>query len=199
VAGILATIVLGLFMGVLAPADLIRLDRDDFIARGLLLEGMERGVGVSIFTILLMGVIGGLEAGGVMDRLHERLRSRPPGRQAAEWWTFGVISSAVVVTTHSVVAILGVGRLVREMGMASGVGAYRRANILDITVCTYPFLFPFFIPTILASSMTAGAVEFGMPRVSAFEAGLYNTHSWSLLVVLLFALFTGFGRTDGRQ
>jgi len=29
------------------------------------------------------------------------------------------------------------------------------ANLLDTTVCTYPFLLPWFIPTILAASLTA--------------------------------------------
>jgi len=195
-AGVVATLGLGLVLGLFGPSDLMYLDRENFIARGLLLEGMERGVGVSIFTILLMGLVGGLEAGGVMDRLHQWLRAKNPARAAAEWWSFGAISAAVLVTTHSVVAILGVGDFVRELGESSGVGAYRRANILDITVCTYPFLFPFFIPTILAASMTVGAAEFGMPRVSAWQAGLFNLHSWSLLGVLIVALVTGFGRAE---
>lgn len=197
--GILATAILGVGIGVVEPGELLYLDRESFVARGLLLEGMERGIGVSVFTILLMGVVGGLEAGGVMDRLHQYLRARAPGRGAAEWWSFGAVSAAVLVTTHSVVAILGVGELVRETGETAGVSPYRRANILDITVCTYPFLLPFFIPTILAASMTAGASEFGMPRVAPLEAGLYNFHSWTLLAVLILALATGFGRDDAPE
>jgi Na+/H+ antiporter NhaC len=197
--GILATVLIGLFSGLIAPNELLYLDRENFIARGLLLDGMERGVGVSIFTVLLMGVVGGLEAGGIMDRLHERLRTSTPSARMAEWWTFGAVSASVLLTTHSVVAILGVGEFVKETGEAAGVSPYRRANILDITVCTYPFLFPFFIPTILAASMTASGADFGMPRVSALDAGLFNFHSWALLVVLLVALVTGFGRSEGTK
>ena len=60
------------------------------------------------------------------------------------------------------------------------------AREADVTVCTYPFLLPFFIPTILAASMTAG-VE-AMPRISPWSAGLHNVHSWGLLAVLLVSL-----------
>ena len=79
--------------------------------------------------------------------------------------------------------------LAKEVGRNAGVGPYRRANILDVTVCTYPFILPFFIPTILAASMTAG-VE-GLPRISPWDAGLHNVHSWALLIVLLASIAVG--------
>ena len=80
-----------------------------------------------------------------------------------------------------------------EGGEGAGIDGYRRSNILDVTVCTYPFLFPVFIPVILAASMTAGVD--GMPRVSPWEVGLHNVHSWALLVVIVLAITTGWGRT----
>ncbi|MGY8778667.1 MAG: hypothetical protein ACKVIN_11135, partial [Longimicrobiales bacterium] len=136
--------------------------------------------------LLLMGLVGGLEASGLLDRLIEWLRGRAKATRAAEWWIFGSISTATILTTHSAVAILAVGPVAKSVGSSAGVGAYRRANILDVAVCTYPFLLPFFIPTILAASMTAG-VE-GMPRVSPWDAGLHNVHSWGLLVVLVLSI-----------
>ena len=48
-------------------------------------------------------------------------------------------SAAVMLTTHSVMAILAVGDVVRDSGRRAGVGRFRRANLLDMTVCTYPF------------------------------------------------------------
>jgi Na+/H+ antiporter NhaC len=172
-AGSLVTAVVGIGLGLFGVGELLYLDRESFIARGLLLEGMERGIG-------------------------RKLVANPPPPARAEWWSFGAVSAAVLLTTHSVVAILGVGELVRETGEAAGVSAYRRANILDVTVCTYPFLLPFFIPTILASSMTAGGAE-GMPRIAPLEVGLLNFHSWALLAILLLAITTGFGRREGAS
>ena len=60
-----------------------------------------------------------------------------------------------MLTTHSVVAILAVGPYARETGARLGLTPYRRANLLDLTACTWPFLLPWFIPTILAASTTA--------------------------------------------
>jgi Na+/H+ antiporter NhaC len=94
------------------------------------------------------------------------------------------------------VAILAVGDITREVGKRFGLSPYRRSNLLDVTVCTYPFLLPFFIPTILAASTTAGLEGFGMPRLSAWSIGLHNAHSWALLVVILFAVVTGWGRGE---
>lgn len=190
--GIVGAAALGLVLGRFTPADLFSIDREGFIAQGLLLDGMRRAVGVSVFTILVMGLVGGLEASGLMDRILTWIRARAKSAASAEWWIFGSMTGATVLTTHSAVAIITVGELTREVGEAAGVDAYRRANILDVVSCTYPFLLPVFIPTILAASMTAGID--GMPRVSPWSAGLHNVHSWGLLVVIVLAIATGWGR-----
>jgi len=98
-----------------------------------------------------------------------------------------------LLTTHSVVAILTVGAFGRNIGERFGIDRYRRANLLDLTVCTYPFLLPYFIPTVLAASTTRGT-DGAFPAISPALAGLWNLHSWSLLVVVLLAIATGWGR-----
>jgi Na+/H+ antiporter NhaC len=192
--GILAAVVIGLVLGLLLPSQLLFIDVENFRAAGLVLEGMERGVGVSIFTILLMGLVAGLEASGILDRVVDFARRHTHSPRGAELWIFGTMSAAVLLITHSAVAILTVGGFTRETGEAFGIHRYRRANILDITSCTYPFLLPFYIPTIVAASTTAGADAFNMPRIAPLAAGLFNFHSWALLAVLIFAIVTGFGR-----
>lgn len=194
-AGIGFAVVLGLVLDRFGPADLMSIDRESFIASGILLDGMRRAFGVSIFTILLMGLVGGLEASGLLTRTIRWMEERTRSGAGAEWWIFGSISAATILTTHSAVAILTVGPLTRSVGEGSGIGAYRRANILDVTVCTYPFLLPFFIPTILAASMTGGAA--GVP-VSPWEVGLHNVHSWGLLGVLVLSMAWR-GRSRGRR
>ena len=190
--GSLGAALLGLALGRFAPGDLMGIDPEAFIADGLILDGMRRGVGVSIFTVLLMGLVGGLEASGLLDRVLGYAQGKARTPRAAEGWIFGSVTAATFLTTHSVVAILAVGELARRTGEAAGIGAYRRANLLDVTVCTYPFLLPFFIPTVLAGALTADVA--GMPRLPALEAGLHNVHSWGLLAVVLVAVATGWGR-----
>lgn len=196
--GILAGAILGLLTGQFTWSELFYVDRGAFSAGGLILDGMQRGVGVSLFTILLMGLVSGLEGAGIMRRLVEAATRGARSPRQAEWRIFATISAAVILTTHAAVAILAVGKLTKEAGEAFGISAYRRANILDVTVCTYPFLLPFFIPTILAASTTAGYEAFGMPRLSAWTIGLHNAHSWALLLLILVAIGTGWGRTKAR-
>ena len=176
-----------------------RLDLENFTARGLVIDGMERGVGVSIFTILLVGLVAGLEASGVLGRLIESTGGRARTARGAELWVFATVSLAVLLTTHSVVALLAVGRFTREAGERFGLSPYRRANLLDTTVCTYPFILPYCIPTVLAASTTAAGEAVGLPRLSPLTIGLVNFHSWALLAVVLFAILTGYGRSGDEQ
>lgn len=194
--GILAAGLLGLTLGVFVPSNFLSIDRDNFAATGLILDGMRRGIGVSIFTILLMGLVAGLESAGVLDKIVEFAKRRASNARSAEWWIFGAVSAAVMLTTHSVVAILTVGRLTKETGEAYGLNPYRRANLLDITVCTYPFVLPFFIPTVLAASASASGSGFGMPRLSPAAVGLHNFHSWALWIAALAMIVTGWGRRE---
>ena len=196
-AGIVVACALALLTGLLTAHQLLYIDATRFGARGLIVEGMERGVGASVFTILLMGLAATLEASGVLDRVVAYAQARMTGPRGAEWWIVGAMSAAVMLTTHSVVAILTVGRFAKDAGSRVGLGPYRRANLLDVTACTWPFLLPFFIPTILAASVTASGAGFGMPRVSALSAGLANAYSWGLLVMLLWAVASGMGRDRG--
>ena len=200
--GVAAAVVVGLAAGLISPPDLIHIDAEAFRAQGLILDGMEGAVGIVVFTILLMGIVGAAQEAGILDRLAGGGGNATEGRAAAaetprraELRIFGVTSAAVVLTTHSVMAILAVGDLVRRSGRRAGIGRFRRANLLDMTVCTYPFLLPFFIPTILASSATSAGEPYGVPRVSALEAGLANPYSWALLAIILAVIYTGLGRS----
>ena len=196
-AGAVAAAVLGLALGRLLPGQLLRIEEGSFAAKSLVIDGLDRGIGVSIFTLLLMALTATLEASGALGRLVDRARASAGSARAAEAWIVGVVSGAVLLTTHSVVAILAVGPFARETGAPAGVGPYRRANLLDLTVCTWPFLLPYFLPTILASNATASGAAVGWPRVSALEAGLHNVYSWALVVMIAAALGAGYGRSLG--
>jgi Na+/H+ antiporter NhaC len=195
--GIALSAALGFAFGLLRPSDLLHVDSASFGARGLLVEGMERGVGASIFTLLLMGLVGPLEASGILDRMIESTAGRIRSPRGAEVGIVAATTAAVLLTTHSVVAILTVGSFARRVGERFGISRYRRANVMDITVCVFPFILPYMIPTILAATATASGEEFAMPRLSPFAVGMSNFHSFGLLAVLLVAVATGWG-SEGR-
>ncbi len=193
-AGIAVALAVGWIGGLIQPSDVLRIEPGAFAARGLVVEGIERALGISIFTLLLMGLVAGIEASGLLDRLVRTTRRSVRSERGAEVWIFAAVSGAVMLTTHSVVAILAVGAFARQTGEQLGVGPTRRANLLDTTVCTYPFLLPWFIPTILAASLTASGSATGMPRLGAMQVGMANLHSWLLLSIVLMAVFGGYGR-----
>ena len=197
-AGVGAAVAVALAMNLVSISDLLYISPNAFRAQGLILDGMEGAVGIVVFTILLMGIVGAAQEAGIVDRLAgDRAAGGEISARRAETRIFTVTSVAVIVTTHSVMAILAVGDLVRKTGRRAGIGRFRRANLLDMTVCTYPFLLPFFIPTILASSATASGEPFGVPRVTALDAGLANPYSWALLAIIVTAIATGLGRSEG--
>ena len=196
-AGIASAIVVGFVFDLFPLTDLIALDAgsNPYEAGGLLLEGMDRGVPISIFTLLLMGLVAGLEGSGVIPALLNFAEKRIQSAQAAESWSFAVVSIITMLTTHSVIALLAVGRFVRDTGFRHGLAPERRANILDTTVCTYPFILPYCIPTVFAATLTAQAAEkYGVVAQNAKTIGMHNFHSWALLFVVLMAITTGWGR-----
>ena len=199
-AGIALSLALGLALGLLDPAKVFYIDRTAFGAKGLIIDGLSRGLGVSVFTILLIGLVGALQESSAVEGVLAWARTSTLSPRRAEAWIVGAVTVAVLLTTHSVVAMLTVGAFTREVGARAGLSAYRRANLLDMTVCTLPFILPYFLPTILASSASASGADFGMPRVAPFAAGLHNTYAWALVVAVALAVVTGWGRTaDGRR
>lgn len=194
--GILAAAVLGLAFGLLAPRDLLRVEPGSFGATGVILDGFNRAIGVSVFTLLLMALVGTIQATDLLARLVRWVERRATTPRGAEAWMVVTVSAAVLLTTHSVVAVLMTGPFAKETGERHGLSAYRRANLLDLTVCTWPFLLPWFLPTILASGATRGAEALGMPALSPLVVGLHNTYAWALIAVVATAVLFGYGRTD---
>jgi Na+/H+ antiporter NhaC len=176
------------------PAALLHVAPGTFGATGLVVDGMQRAIGVSVFTLLLVALVGTLQASDVLARLVRAAAGRAQSARTAEWWIVGVVSGAVLLTTHSVVAILATGPFARETGQRFQIAAYRRANLLDMTVCTWPFLLPWFLPTILSASASTGAESFGMPPVSALTVGVHNTYAWALVLAVILSVVTGYGR-----
>jgi Na+/H+ antiporter NhaC len=193
-AGVMVGILVGVAAGLLPLERVLSLDREHFTARSVVIDGIQRGLGISVFTIFLLGLVATLQASGLLRRVVDLSDRRMSSARSAEGWLVGVTSGVVLLTTHSVVAILMAGQFAREAGERFRLHPYRRANLLDVTVCTYPFILPYFIPVILMAGVTTGAAEMGAPAVNPLAIGLHNFHSWALLLVLLVAVGTGFGR-----
>ncbi len=193
--GLLFGTLLGLVTGLLPVSEIISLDLENFTARSFIIDGINRAIGLSIFTILLMGLVATLKASGLMKLVVDFAATRTQTEKHAEGWIAGVMSIAVLLTTHSIVAILMVTDFTKKTGERLGVSKVRRANLLSLIACIFPFVLPYFIPVILMANMTMTGQEYGIAQVSPLEVGLYNFMSWGLLLVALGTLVFGLGKT----
>ena len=190
-AGLFFGILVGLAFGLLSFAELISLDLDNFRATSFMIDGMDRAVGISFFTILLMGLVQAVKASGLFDRLLVFASRTTRTRRSAESSIAGFTALAVLLTTHSIVAILMVTEFVEATGKRSGIPGIRRANMMSMVTCFFPFVFPYFIPVILMANMTQTGKEFGIPSLGPLETGLYNFVAWGLLAILILLLLQG--------
>ena len=85
-AGIVLALVLGLALGLIAPAKVLYIDTAAFGAKGLIIDGISRGIGVSIFTILLIGLVGALQASSSVEGVLAWARSSTVSPRRAEVW-----------------------------------------------------------------------------------------------------------------
>lgn len=197
--GLLFGTILGLVLGLLPLSEIISLDLENFAAKSFVIDGINRAVGLSIFTILLMGLVATLKASGLMNKLVDFAAARAKTERHAEGWISTVMSMAVLLTTHSIVAILMVTDFTKKTGGRLGVSKIRRANLLSLIACIFPFVLPYFIPVILMANMTNTGQEYGIPSVSPVDVGLYNFMSWGLLLMALITLIFGWGKNKTEK
>ena len=197
--GLMFGVVLGLSLGLLSLDKLISLDLENVTAQSFIIDGINRAVGISFFTILLMGMVATLQASGLLNRLVNFATKHSKTKKHAEAWISGTVGAAVLLTTHSIVAILMVGEFANKTGHIIGIDPKRRANLLSLVVCVFPFLLPYFIPVILMANMTSSGEEFGIPPVTPLQVGLYNFVSWALLAMIFLVVILGFGRKSDSK
>ena len=196
-------VALGLVLGLLPWEKILSLDLENLTAQSFIIDGINRAVGISFFTILLMGLVSTLKAAGLIDRLVVFASERSKTPKQAEAWIAGAVGAAVLLITHSVVAILTVAEFANRTGEKMNIPPVRRANLLSLVVCAFPFLLPYFIPVILMANTTNSGEDFGIPPVAPLQVGLYNFIAWGLLVMAILAVAFGYGRKkelnhDGR-
>ena len=119
-AGLFFGVLIGLVFGLLPWEQLLSLDRENFVARSFVIDGINRAVGISFFTILLMGLVASLQASGLLGRLVDFAEQRSQSPRHAETWIAGAAAGAVLLTTHSIVAILMVAEFAERTGGAYG-------------------------------------------------------------------------------
>ncbi|UPA31277.1 hypothetical protein L0P85_03850 [Terrisporobacter glycolicus] len=94
--------------------------------------------------------------------------------------------------------ILAIGTsFAKPLGEKYKISPYRRANLLDATACTLVYSLPWTPALLLTKNLSAQASEqFGsmVPALTTTQMSPWIIYCWALLVVMLFAMISGWGR-----
>ena len=187
--GLAFGVVTALLFGLIDLERVFSLDRANFTATSFIIDGINRALGISIFTLLLMGLVETVLASGIIQDAMEKIQRGIHNTRQSGVTIAGVTSLAVLLTTHSIVAILAVKDVVSRISEQHGFSPLKAANIMSMMACVFPFLLPYFVPVLLMVNISGSGADFGIPQVTAIEAGLFNFVSWGILLVSFFYIF----------
>ena len=154
-----------------------------------------------LITALSFGILAGIAVGmlfGVyrvedVRNLLERFAKKERSTEATIVLSVGILS---MITGVISVAIVALGDLVNEIGEKTGVNRYRRANLLDCTGCVFCFLAPWTVHCVIPAQQSA---QFGEGvAVAPASVPIVNYYSLCMLVILLVAVITGYGRKSSK-
>ncbi|MDE6744004.1 MAG: hypothetical protein K2J95_09025 [Lachnospiraceae bacterium] len=194
--GILAGVAVGLLFGVYTVDELISYP-GGFSVSGAIIESITGTAGTVAMLIAVFALLGVLEHSGLFEDVRgllERFAKTERSTEATIVLSVGILS---MVTGVISVAIVALGDLIDEMGEKAGVNRYRRANLMDCTGCVFCFLAPWTVHCVIPAQQSA---QFGEAfAVAPASVPFVNYYSLCMLVMLLVAVITGYGRKAPRK
>lgn len=186
---------LGLVTGLLHPSELLTIDATEFRVGGIVVSGIMGMIGIAVFTIFLMGLAGTLEAGGLVDWLTRHAERWATTVTRAETSIVAATLLMNVFTAAGTPSMVILGPFVRRLGHRFRLAPWRRGNLLDACSTTIigflPYSVAVLIPFAMGSDLVAAA---GAGRFTPVHVIPYVFYCWALMVVILAAALTGWGR-----
>lgn len=193
--GILAGIAVGMLFGVYRVEDLIAFP-GGFAVSGAVIDAITGTSGTIAMLIGVFSLLGVLECGGLFEDVRgllEHFAKKERSTEATIVLSVGILS---MITGVISVAIVALGDLINEIGEKTGVNRYRRANLLDCTGCVFCFLAPWTVHCVIPAQQSA---QFGEGvAVAPASVPIVNYYSLCMLVILLVAVITGYGRKSSK-
>lgn len=178
----------------------------DGSVEGVFVDGIAGMIDISILALLLMVIVNIMRVGGgdkALIGLTEKFISTV---RAAEASIATLTIAMCTVMGLNGPAILAVGLpYAQPVSKEYKISPYRTANILDALSCSVIYLLPWGSGLLLVQS---GAMEANMtfgdvvPILTTGQVAPWAIYSWALLVVMIFAIITGWGRDmveDGKK
>lgn len=181
-------IILGVAFGLIEFSSLMVIDMNSFSVGGILIDGISGMIDISVFAFIVMGLVGLLERGGLLEFVIEKSSKFTKTPRSAELTVIVMAIIMSILTLANTIVILMVGPLSRKILHKHKITKERRANILDAVTGGVMCVVPFAFGPILAY-MFAGDTSF-----SLLSTIPYMFHGWGLIIVMTTAAITGWGR-----
>lgn len=186
---------LGLITGLLGFSDILSVNADEFTASGIIVEGMGGFVGVAVFTIFLMGLIGTLQEGGVIEWLMEKSESFAKSPRSAETSIVGLTLFVNALTTAGTPTMVMLGPFVRRLGHKFRIAPWRRGNLLDACSTSIIGFLPYSVAVLIPFALVSGTVaDANLTNFSPLALVPFVFYCWALMLTIIAAAITGWGR-----
>ena len=193
--GILAGIAAGLLSGIYTVDALVSFP-GGFSVSGAIIEAITGTTGTVAMLIAVFALLGVLECSGLFESVGTFLSRFAKNERSTETSIVLSVGILSMVTGVISVAIVALGDLVNEIGEKAGVDRYRRANLMDCTGCVFCFLAPWTVHCVIPAQQSA---QFGEGfAVAPASIPFVNYYSICMLVMLVVAVVTGYGRKNGE-
>lgn len=189
--GVIAGMAMGLVTGIYQISDLLAFP-GGFSVSGAVIDAITGCMGTVAMLIGVFSMLGILESSGLFEDVGKGLTKLAKGPASTEVTIVGSIGILSMVTGVISVAIVAMGDLVRDLGEKNGLDRYRRANLMDCAGCVFCFLAPWTVHCVIPAMKAA---EFGDAfAVAPASVPFVNFYSIAMLVILVLAILTGYGR-----
>ncbi|QBS36627.1 hypothetical protein E1B22_00590 [Thermaerobacter sp. FW80] len=186
--------ILALATGLLTPSGLLSINKAEFTAGGIVIQGIADMWGVAVFTIFLMGMIGTLEQARFIDWLIEKSEKFATTPRRAEIAMVFVSLLVNALTTAGTPTMVMLGPWVRRLGHRFRIAPWRRGNLLDATSCSIIGFLPYSVAVLIPFAMVGTLVK-DAAAINFTPVGLipYVFYCWALMLVMIFAAATSWG------
>lgn len=196
--GILASIPVILLAGTGSVGDIIGFDAEaDTVMTGALVQGVKGYVNMAILILMIVAAAYLLKLGGTMEVVTRKLtgwiKNSMRRVEFAIWGIAGLLNTSITINTAAEIAA---APFVRELGERYGIHRYRRANMLDAMTSALGYIFPWGAPVLLGWSTIQVMQETydWLPNVAPTDVFPFVFQGWLLVVIMLLAALTGWGR-----
>lgn len=186
-------IVLGLVAGLMKPTDVLFADVASRKFGGVLYSGINSMLPIIMFTMLLLGLVGVFDKAGLFDRILSKVTPLTKSVRNAELTVLVMTILGNIITAGSARSIVAFGPLAKEIGDRHNLSAKRNANIMD-AIATGTIMFVPYNPGVMLAYGIALSTGIIGSELNIIQAMPYFFHGMGLVVVMIIAIFTGWGR-----